>query len=359
MSDEISFETRGPLGLITMTRPKALNALTLAMIRLMRPQLDRWAADPAIEAVAIRGEGDRAFCAGGDVRAIWNAGRDGHFSPGKLGHLAADFFREEYQLNRQIQSYPKPYIALIDGIVMGGGVGVSVHGDIRIAGERTLFAMPETGIGLFPDVGGSFFLPRLPGALGLYMALTGERLKAADCLYNGLATHFVGGDREAAILEALAEADWSQGLAGAEAALAPLSGTPEEAGRLAALRPAIERCFAGKETVEAVLAALEEEDGDWAAAKLKTIASCSPTSTKVAFEQLRRGAALDFDACMVMEYRLSQHAMRAGGDFYEGIRALVVDKDRTPKWNPASLAEVSQSRVNDWFETLGKLDLAT
>ncbi len=357
MSDEISFETRGPLGLITMTRPKALNALTLAMIRLLRPQLDRWAADPAVQAVAIRGEGERAFCAGGDVRAIWTAGRDGHFSPGKLGHLAADFFREEYLLNRQIHRYPKPYIALIDGITMGGGVGVSIHGLVRIAGDRTLFAMPETGIGLFPDVGGSHFLPRLPGALGLYMALTGARLKAADCLYTGLATHFVGGEQEEAIIEALAAADWRRGPAGAEAALAPLSGTPAEPGQLEPLRPAIERCFAGKDSLEAVIAALEAEGDDWANANLATIAKCSPSSTKVAFEQLRRGAALDFDACMVMEYRLSQHAMREGGDFYEGIRALVVDKDRAPKWNPASLAAVSDEQVAAWFRPLGEADL--
>ncbi len=357
MSDEISFETSGPLGLITMTRPKALNALTLTMIREMHPQLDAWAADPAVAAVAIRGAGERAFCAGGDVRAVWSAGQDGLHAPGKPGHLAADFFREEYQLNRRIHTFEKPYIALIDGITMGGGVGLSVHGDLRLAGPMTLFAMPETAIGLFPDVGGSYFLPRLPGALGLYLALTGERLKAADCLTAGIATHNLAGGAEEAVVEALAAADWGQGLAAAEAALKPLLAEPAEPGKLAELQPAIDRCFGGKESVEAVIAALEAEGDDWAEATLATLAKRSPTSMKVAFEQLRRGAALDFDACMVMEYRMSQAAMRPGRDFYEGIRAVLVDKDHAPEWSPASLAEVNVAAVEAWFASLGERDL--
>ncbi len=358
MSDEISFETRGPLGLITMTRPKALNALTLSMIREMQPQLDRWAADPAIAAVAIRGEGERAFCAGGDVRAVWTAGQDGNFQPGIRSHLAGDFFREEYQLNRRIHTFEKPYIALIDGITMGGGVGLSIHGDLRLAGPKTLFAMPETAIGLFPDVGGSFFLPRLPGALGLYLALTGERLKAADCLYAGIATQTVAEGQEEAILDALAAADWSQGLAAAKAAVAPFEAEPEEPGHLAGLRAAIDRCFGGKEGVDAIIEALKAEGGAWAEATLATLAKRSPTSMKVAFEQLRRGAELDFDACMIMEYRMSQAAMRPGRDFYEGIRAVLVDKDHSPKWSPASLEEVNVAAVEAWFASLGEGDLS-
>ncbi len=357
MSDEISFETRGPLGLITLTRPKALNALTLPMIREMHPMLDRWAADPAVAAVAIRGEGERAFCAGGDVVAVWKAGQDGSHAPGKRGHLAGDFFREEYQLNRRIHTFEKPYIALIDGITMGGGVGLSIHGDLRLAGPRTLFAMPETGIGLFPDVGGSFFLPRLPDSLGLYLALTGERLKAADCLAAGIATHALAGEREEELLEALAAADWSQGLAAAEAALAPLREEPAEPGKLADLRPAIERCFAGQESLEDIIDALEAEESDWAKGCLATLARCSPTSLKVTFEQLRRGAKLDFDDCMVMEYRMSQAAMRRGRDFYEGIRALLVDKDKNPRWSPPNLGEVNTAAIEAWFASLGEGDL--
>ncbi len=356
--DEIFFEAQGPLGLITLNRPKALNALTLSMIRALHPQLDRWAADPAIAAVAIRGVGEGAFCAGGDVLAIWKAGQDGQFAPGKRGHLAGDFFRAEYQLNRRIHTFEKPYIALIDGITMGGGVGVSIHGDLRLAGPRTLFAMPENAIGIFPDVGGSFFLPRLPGALGLYLALTGDRLKAADCLVAGIATHSLAGDQEEAILQALAAADWNQGLAAAETALAPLQAKPEEAGHLDASRPAIDRCFGGKESLAQVIEALQSEGGDWAEATLAGLAKRSPTSLMVCFEQLRRGAELDFDACMVMEYRMSQTAMLPGRDFYEGVRALLIDKDNAPNWSPASLEEVNVAAVEAWFASLGEGDLA-
>ncbi|MEO1194472.1 MAG: enoyl-CoA hydratase/isomerase family protein [Pseudomonadota bacterium] len=360
MSDEITFETRGPLGLITLTRPKALNALTLEMIRLMHPQLDSWAEDDSIKAVAIRGAGDRAFCAGGDVRAVWSAGQDGEHSPGKRGHLAGDFFREEYLLNRRIHTFEKPYVALIDGIVMGGGVGLSIHGDIRLGGERSLFAMPETAIGLFPDVGGSYFLPRLPlgAGLGLYLALTGNRLKAVDCLTAGIATHLIGDAEEEAIISALEAADWSLGLAGGEAALLPLTQTEPPAGSLEPQLAAIKQCFTGKASVESVIEALEALGNDWAKETLETLSKRSPTSLKVAFEQLRQGAALDFDDCMIMEYRLSQAAMRPGSDFYEGIRAVLVDKDHAPLWNPDSLAGVTSQDVGSWFAPLGDNDLS-
>ncbi|MEX2408162.1 MAG: enoyl-CoA hydratase/isomerase family protein, partial [Rhodovibrionaceae bacterium] len=245
---EVVFETRGPLGIVTLTRPKALNALTLGMIDRIAPQLDAWAADDGVKAVAIRGEGEKAFCAGGDVRAVWEAGRtakaEGSLQRGKPGQLTADFFRAEYKLNRQIFHYPKPYIALIDGITMGGGVGLSVHGSHRVAGERTMLAMPETGIGLFPDVGGSYFLPRLPGEMGLFLALTGERVKAADACALGIATHFVPGDGEAAVLEGLIEADWSgEAKATANEVLSGLAGTPGEAS-LAVHRSEIDVAFA-------------------------------------------------------------------------------------------------------------------
>lgn len=356
-SDEVTFEQRGPLGLVTMTRPKALNALTLGMIRLMQPALEAWAADDSIQAVAIQGEGERAFCAGGDVRAVWEAGKDGQHVPAKAGLLTADFFREEYRLNRLIHHFPKPFVALIDGVTMGGGVGLSIHGPLRVATERTLFAMPETAIGLFPDVGGSWFLPRLPGGIGYYLALTGARLKATDCLYAGIATHFVPGERLPEVVAALEKAAWSDGLAGAVAALRPFTGHPGEPGLLAEQRPQIDRCFAGKDSVEAVIAALEAEKSAWGEETLATLAKRSPTSMKVAFEQLKRGAELDFDGCMVMEYRLAQRAMLKGSDFFEGIRAVLVDKDHAPKWQPAALSEVSDSRVAEFFAPLGKDDL--
>lgn len=356
-SDEVRFSTRGPLGLITLTRPKALNALTLGMIGQIAPQLAAWAADPAVKAVVIEGEGERAFCAGGDVRAVWEAGRSGQHVAGKPGLITADFFRAEYHLNRQIQTYPKPYVALIDGITMGGGVGLSIHGAVRIATERTLFAMPETAIGLFPDVGGSYFLPRLPGGLGLYLALTGARLKATDCLYAGIATHWTPAAELPRVLDALAACDWSEGAIGLRKALRPVASYPAEPGTLAALRPAIDRCFKDKASVEAVLAALEQEGTPWAGEMLETLSKRSPTSLRVTLEQLRRGAGLAFDDCMVMEYRQSQAAMRPGSDFYEGIRAVLVDKDHAPKWQPASLAEVTPPLVEAFFAPLGEGDL--
>src|ERR1051326_5226588 len=184
MTDDVLFERRGALGLITLNRSKALNALTRDMCIAMRAKLGEWARDEAVKTVAIRGDGERAFCAGGDIRALYNAGMEK--SPS-----AIDFYRDEYRLNAAIKHFPKPYVALLHGIVMGGGVGVSVHGSHRVGNETVSFAMPETGIGLFPDVGGSYFLPRLPGEIGMYVALTGERLNAADSLYAGVLTHIV------------------------------------------------------------------------------------------------------------------------------------------------------------------------
>ena len=196
-SGDIKFERRGGLGLITLNRPKALNALTLEMIGEMHPRLDAWAADPSVKAVAVQGAGDRAFCAGGDILHIYHGREDGRNPFGEA------FFRAEYALNRRVKTYPKPYVALMDGVTMGGGVGLSVHGSHRVVSERCLFAMPETGIGLFPDVGGSYFLPRLPGQLGLFLGLTGWRLKAADCLYCGIGTAYLESARIEAFIEAL------------------------------------------------------------------------------------------------------------------------------------------------------------
>lgn len=348
---EIHFERQGAVGLVTLDRPKALNSLTLGMIRRFQPQLEEWAEDPGVGAVVVRGAGEKAFCAGGDVRAVWQAGQDG-------GDLPKQFFREEYVLNRTIFRFPKPYIALVDGITMGGGVGLSVHGMLRVAGDRTLVAMPETAIGLFPDVGGSYFLPRLPGKAGLFLALTGHRIKAADCRYLGIATHYVPSDRQEALLEALCAAEFpGDGGSGAEAAVnrfAVHAGKSEMQGRQAT----VDRLFSG-ESVEAILAALDAEAGkgdDWAAEQADLLRKRSPTSMKVAFEQLRRGANLTFEDCMTMEYRLSQAAM-AGHDFYEGIRAVLVDKDHAPQWRPAALADVDTALVESHFKSLGERDL--
>ncbi|MGE0095879.1 MAG: enoyl-CoA hydratase/isomerase family protein [Alphaproteobacteria bacterium] len=340
--DEILFEMKGGVGLVTLNRPRALNALTLAMVRVLDARLRAWASESEVRCVVIRGAGDRAFCAGGDIRALYDSGRS------KSDTLTADFYREEYRLNRLIKRYPKPYVALIDGVVMGGGVGVSVHGSHRIATERTLFAMPETGIGLFPDVGGSYFLPRCPGRVGFYLGLTGARIGAADCVYAGIATHHVPTGDLDELVDALCE-----GGAVTET-LARFVADPGISS-LARDRADIDRCFAAT-SVEAIQEALEIDGSAWAKIARAAMDEKSPMCEKVTLRQLERGAAMPFEDCMVMEFRLSQRAM-AAHDFYEGVRAAVIDKDRAPKWRPASLAEVCESDVEAWFLPLPGGDL--
>ena len=350
-TDDVQFQKEGGTGFITLNRPKALNALTLDMIRAIMPQLQDWRDDPTIKAVVIVGAGDRAFCAGGDVRAVYEAGRNG-------GSLTAEFFRDEYRLNRMIHVFPKPYVALIDGITMGGGVGLSVHGSHRVATEKTMLAMPETGIGLFPDVGGTYFLPRLPGELGLFLALSGWRLGAADALYCGLATDFVKSEDIPDLLEAFATASWA-GDSDAERVVDEIiegMQSDSETASLASRRDLIDRCFA-KPSVEAILDALDAEPDDWAAKVAGIIRRQSPTSLKVTFAQVRKGGAMPFDRAMVEEYRMSQ-AFMAGPDFYEGIRAVLIDKDQQPKWQPGDLASVTPEIVEGHFLSLGESDLS-
>ncbi len=340
MSAEILFERRGAIGLVTLNRPQALNALTLAMIRALAAALDRWEADAGVRAIVLTAAGERAFCAGGDIRAIHDAGKAGD-------RLTRDFFREEYRLNHRLHRCPKPVVALIDGVTMGGGVGLSVHGSHRVATERTLFAMPETGIGLFPDVGGGYFLPRLAGQIGMYLALGGARLKAADLLYAGVATHCIAAADRPAAIDALARMDCGLNPhGGVNRVLAEFAAHPGDP-PLKAQRDVIDRCFAGA-TVEAILAALEAEGTDWARAQRATILSKSPTSLKITLRQLRAGAAMSLAEELRQEYRMTQACM-AGHDFYEGVRALIVDKDNAPKWRPAALAEVDEALVERHF----------
>jgi enoyl-CoA hydratase len=350
----VAFERQGGIAIATLDRPKALNALTLEMIRALDPQLALWAGDDEVKAVVIRGAGGRAFCAGGDVRAIWEDGKALKAGNGD-GALTRDFFREEYVLNRRIHTLAKPWIALIDGITMGGGVGLSVPGSHRIVTDKTLFAMPETGIGLFPDVGGSWYLPRCPGEVGTFLALTGTRLQGADALYAGLATHYVPSERVDELVSALSGADWSgDAHAVVEAILASVTqdpGTPP----LTAHRDAIDRCFRF-DSVEEIFAALEVEGTVWAADTLKNLRRMSPTSLKVTLRQMRTGRTLSFDDAMTMEYRMSQ-AFIQGEDFYEGIRALLVDKDKSPRWQPDTLDAVSPDLIEKFFAPLGERDL--
>lgn len=341
---EVVFETRGALGLITLNRPKALNALTLGMVREIHPQLEAWGRDSAITAVAIQGAGEKAFCAGGDIRALYDSGKAGT-------SLAIDFYREEYKLNTAIKRFPKPYVALINGIVMGGGVGLSVHGAYRVAGERFLFAMPETGIGLFPDVGGTYFLPRLAGKLGLCLGLTGVRLKLEDALWAGIATHYVPQERHGALLDALAGAEKPEHV---HAWIAEHHVDPDKA-PMAASSALIDRVFA-HDTVEAIMEALAKETGDFAQGLLGGMKKASPTSLHVTNRQLREGARLSFEECMKLEFRLTNRFMR-GHDFYEGVRALIVDKDQNPRWTPHSLDAVRNGDVSAYFAHLGTDEL--
>jgi enoyl-CoA hydratase len=333
---DVLFERRGAIGLITLNRPKALNALTGDMCLAMKAQLAEWAADAAVKTVVVRGTGERAFCAGGDIRALYESGKAG--TP-----YALDFYRDEYRLNAAIKHYPKPYVALLRGIVMGGGVGVSVHGSHRVADASVTFAMPETGIGLFPDVGGSWFLPRLPGEIGMYLALTGERLKTADCLYAGVATHFVPAAQTEALTAALEDG------AEPDLVLRSFAESPGEA-PLANSREIIDRTFS-EGSVDGILAALDADGCEWAHETAAVIRKKSPTSRKITFRQLREGRRLSFDDCMRMEFRMVSRVV-AGHDFYEGVRAAIIDKDNAPQWQPPTLAQVSEAAIAAYFAPL-------
>jgi enoyl-CoA hydratase len=331
MSD-LLVERRQGVALVTLNRPEALNALTAAMCREFDGLLAQWAADPAVTAVVVKGAGDRAFCAGGDIRAIYDAAREGRDD--------GDFFRDEYRLVRRVHRFPKPYISLIDGIVMGGGAGISINGRYRIVTERTMFAMPETAIGIFPDVGATRFLPSCPGKIGLYLGLTGARLKAADMIMAGIATHYVPRDRLDALVTSLAAQTE------AAAAIARVAADPGPS-TIAAQREDIDRCFGG-ESVAEILARLRAEDSDWAHDAVAACERSSPTSLKITMRQLAEGAA-DIEHALTLEFRMTRHIL-AAHDFFEGIRAQIVDRDRAPKWSPATLAEVTPTSVARYFE---------
>ena len=346
---EIRLERRGGLMVVTLNRPRALNALSLSMCQTLDAGLIAWRTDPGVQAVLIKGAGERAFCAGGDIR--WLHGvltRDGVAA-------AARFYALEYPMNARLHHFPKPYIALLDGITMGGGAGVSMHGSHRVVTERTVFAMPETGIGFFPDVGATYVLPRLPGRIGLHLGLTSARLGASDCLYAGIGTHYVAADRLAALEQALAEADLARDAFAAVDRVLAAFGADPGAGELPNLRARIDRCY-GQPNLEGVLEALAADSSGWGAAQLEQMRTKSPTSLVVTFRQLCTGATLDLDAAMRLEYRLV-HRFLAGHDFREGVRALMIDKDNRPHWRPARLAEVTPAEVDAYFAPLPEGDL--
>lgn len=340
--DEIRFERIGMAGVVTLTRPKALNALTQGMVRALSAALAAWAADPDVALVVILGEG-RAFCAGGDLMQVYRTRG--------TGRPPVDFFAEEYRLNAQIATFPKPYVALIDGIVMGGGVGISFHGSHRVMTENARFAMPEVGIGFFPDVGGSFLLSRPKGSYGMYLALTASRVAWGDALWAGLATHAVN----AADLDALLAALCRDGQP--DQALKAVCQSPPRETDDAAVH-SIATHF-GHESLSDVIATLQQiaPHDAFAKAALESMLQRSPTSLHVAFKEIAAAAMLELDQCLRMEFRIVNR-MLAGHDFYEGIRAAVVDKGSKPQWRPAALDEVSDDAIDAYFAPLPQGELS-
>jgi enoyl-CoA hydratase len=335
MQDEQTVIARrdGRVGRIVLNRPQALNALDLGMIRACTHALVTWREDPHVHGVVIEGAGDRAFCAGGDVRALRQYELDGEH------HKAETFFREEYELNLMIATYPKPYIALIDGICMGGGIGVSVHAPYRVATEHAAFAMPETAIGFFPDIGATFFLPRLPGQIGTYLGLTGLRMQGADAVHAGLATQFTPHTALPALSRALAED--GPGALGAHGSALP-------AFLLAEQRAVIDHCF-GANSMGEIVRRVEAVGGEWATKTLAALRTVSPSALCWTLEALRRGANMTLPQCQMAELALTRTTMRHP-DFAEGVRAMVVDKDRKPRWQPSRIEEVDAAAIGAMFE---------
>ena len=342
MSDEILFEIRGKAGFVTLNRPKALNALSHDMVTALEKQLTLWASDPVVAHIVVKGAGEKAFCAGGDIRSIYDARQ-----AGKVEGLST-FFREEYTLNAQIKAFPKPYIALIDGIVMGGGVGISVHGSHRVGTERMLFSMPETAIGFFPDVGGTYFLSRMPKKTGVYCALSAGRLKQGDALATGVLTHAVNSADLESLEKALETAD------DIDAVLERFQ-INAEAGPLKQNEAAIEMAFSAG-SVEDILERLDASNNEFAQKTAKSLRQKSPTSVMIAFEQMQRGGNLTFNDCMKLEYRIVSRILQAD-DFFEGIRAVLVDKDQTPNWRPSHIGQVDSADLASYFEEPSDGDL--
>lgn len=330
MTNDVIIRREGAAGRITLNRPEALHGLTADMCHAMYDALVRWREDPGVKLVLVdHAPGTRGFCAGGDIRQL-------HADIATDIASADAFFEIEYRLNALIKSYVKPYVAFVDGVVMGGGVGVSVHGEFCVATERTVFAMPETGIGFFPDVGGGWFLPRLGLAVGMWLGLTGHRLKGGEVASIGIASHFM----ESAVVEAV-KASLVQNEFDLLYAM-----EWDETGAFEKYVPMIQRCF-GKPTVEAIIAELEELGGDWAEQQLKALRERSPLALKVTHRQITEGLkAANFEDVMRMEYRIARRMIRQP-DFSEGIRAVVIDKDNKPEWQPATLAWVSDEMVDD------------
>ncbi|NCC22141.1 MAG: enoyl-CoA hydratase/isomerase family protein [Alphaproteobacteria bacterium] len=348
LSDDISIEDNGPLAKIRLNRPAALNALSLEMIRLISAALRQWAENDRIKAVAFTSTSERAFCAGGDMKSVYQSGMA--FRRGQAQEkVASVFFGEEYVMNSMIASYSKPVITLMPGITMGGAYGIAGPGDFRIACDNTAFAMPEVAIGFFPDVGSSYFLNKCPGETGLFLALTGNTIGPEDMVWAGLASHIIPFSERERLFDAIETClDQASGLQSCHQAVrSALEEFGEQAsgGWLREWRREIDRGFSG-ESIEEILATLQESE--WGRRVAETMASRSPTSLKVVLEHVRAVRGLTYEQVLERDFSLAQHFI-AGHDFYEGVRAVLIDKDKAARWEPAAIPDVNRDHVESYF----------
>ena len=341
-------EIRNHIGHLTLNRPAGLNALTLDMVRSLRRHLGQWADDSQVHAVVLRGEGPKGFCAGGDIRSLHDSFKAGT-------HLHRDFFVEEYALDLCIHHYRKPILVLMDGFTLGGGMGLAQGADLRVVTERSRLGMPEVGIGYFPDVGGSYFLSRLPGELGIYLGVSGSQLQAADALYCGLADWYLESEKLAALDAGLDRLSFGEHpLKDLQGLLAKLGTQVLDDAPLAKLRPMIDHFFALPDLpsiIEQLRAVSIGDSHPWALATADQLESRSPLAMAVTLEMLRRGRHLSLEDCFAMELHLDRQWFEYG-DIIEGVRALIIDKDKQPRWNPPTLAGLSRQRVDPFFEGL-------
>ncbi|MBT1265531.1 enoyl-CoA hydratase/isomerase family protein [Pseudomonas sp. NPDC087814] len=350
VQDEVLAHVRNHIGHLTLNRPAGLNALTLDMVRSLSRHLQAWAEDPQVHAVVLRGAGEKAFCAGGDIRSLYDSFKSGDT-------LHEDFFVEEYALDLAIHNYRKPVLALMDGFVLGGGMGLVQGADLRVVTDRSRLAMPEVAIGYFPDVGGSYFLPRISGELGIYLGVTGVQIRAADALYCGLADWYLDSTRLADLDQRLDRLEWHDSpLKDLQGLLASLAVQQLPDAPLAALRPAIDHFFALPDVpsiVEQLQQVTVADSHDWALTTASLMQTRSPLAMAVTLQMLRRGRHLPLEQCFALELHLDRQWF-ARGDLIEGVRALLIDKDKTPRWNPPTLQALEADHVESFFRDFDK-----
>jgi len=347
VSDDVIITKKDHSVSILLNRPKALNALNMKMVDQLLPEYKALHCSQEPKVVIMKGAGGKAFCAGGDIRAIYD-----EVVQGTSGDLKSLFFKREYMLNYTIATLPHPHVALLNGITMGGGVGLSVHGRYRVATDNTVFAMPETAIGFICDVGGTYFLPRLPGSLGMYLGLTGARLEREEIHGAGIATHFVPSDKLGELEDSLVNIK-----AGTQQDVEKILSSFHVVNFKSKLdREAIDRCF-GKNTLDEIFTSLKQENSEWAKGVLNTLSTVSPTSLFLVFETIKAGKNLSLEKCLQMEYNVSQYLMgKKDCDFFEGVRAMLVDKDKKPRWKPVAFQELTEKDRQDLVQAVNSVD---